>query len=270
MGMRVVGYCRVSTKNQTGEDKYGIRSQKKDIMEFCEKNGYDIIEWFIDEAVSGAKDDTDRPELRKILNGEFKEPPIYAVVVAKSDRLARDIEKYYGFKYLLKRNKIEVISISEDFGSAGLYAPIYEAVTAVFAQMERQFINARMSGGRAIKAAKGGYAGGRPPFGYMVDKNEKNLVINEKEAKVVKRIFELKYGYGMTSPFRIAESLNEDGYRCRSGGVFYNSNVKRILDNENFYLGMCKYGKDSDWIPGLHKPILTKGFLDSLTQGQSE
>ena len=159
--MRVVGYCRTSTEGQCGEDKFGIEAQKQSIIGYCQEHDMEIVEWFIDEAVSGAS--LNPPAFNAILNGGIKNPPIEAVVVAKADRVARDIEKYFGFKFLLKRQDISLISVQEDFGSAGIFAPIYEAISAVFAQMEREFITQRMSGGRRAKAATGGYSGGKAP-----------------------------------------------------------------------------------------------------------
>ena len=255
--MNVVAYCRVSTEGQTGEERYGIDVQRRDITEYCEKSGMNIVRWYIEGAVSGAADDDERPELRKILNGEITNPPIKAVVVAKSDRLARDIERYYGFKYMLKRNNIDVISISEDFGSAGMYAPVYEAITAVFAQMERQFIAARMGGGRAVKAARGGYSGGKAPYGYCARRGDKSLAINEAEAVMVRRIFELREQEGQTMK-AICQTLKAEGYVTRKGGDFQISTIRYILENRKTYEGYYKYGKGGEWVEGLHKPILER------------
>ena len=52
---KAVGYCRVSTDGQVGEDKFGIDSQKEQILEYAKRNDYEILEWFIDEGVSGVK-----------------------------------------------------------------------------------------------------------------------------------------------------------------------------------------------------------------------
>jgi DNA invertase Pin-like site-specific DNA recombinase len=46
---KAVGYCRVSTDGQVGEDKFGIDSQKEQILEYAKRNDYEILEWFIDE-----------------------------------------------------------------------------------------------------------------------------------------------------------------------------------------------------------------------------
>lgn len=253
--IRAVAYCRVSTDGQVGEDKYGIESQKRDIAEYCEKHNIEIVQWYVDEGISGAKDDRDRPELRKILNGEVTNPPIKAVVVAKSDRLSREIEQYYWFKYTFKRNNINLISVAEDFGSAGKLAPIYEAVTAVFAQMEREMIAARMGGGRQIKAARGGYSGGKPPYGYSAERGSRVLTVNEDEAKLVRRIFELRDKKKVTMQ-GICNALKADGYKTRSGGDFQTSTVQYILGNRKMYEGYYKYGGSDDWVKGVHEPIL--------------
>ena len=251
----VVGYCRVSTDNQTGEDKYGIDVQKKDILEYCERNELNLVKWYIEEAVSGSKDTDDRPELKKILNGEIMNPPIKAVVIAKNDRLARDIENYYGFRYLLKRNNIEVISVQEDFGAMGMYAPVYEAISTAFAQLERTFITMRMSGGREVKAARGGYSGGKAPYGYNATRGGKELTVNEEEAKMIRRIFELKEVENKTL-LDICNTLKEEGYKTRKNGDFQISTVQYILKNRKTYEGYYKYGKEGEWVKGLHKPIL--------------
>lgn len=249
--MKAVAYCRVSTKGQTGEDKYGIDAQKRDIAEYCAKKKIEIVQWFVDEGVSGAK--ADRPELRKILNGEISNPPIKAVVVAKTDRLSREIEQYYWFKYAFKRMNIELLSVNEDFGSAGTFAPIYEAITAAFAQMEREMIAMRMSGGRSVKATKGGYAGGKAPYGYIAEKGSRVLTVNEDEAAVVREIF--AYRDSGKTLAAICDKLTEDGRKARNGNDFQISTVQYILNNRKTYEGYYRYG-NGEWVRGVHAPIL--------------
>lgn len=250
--MRVVGYCRTSTEGQCGEDKFGIEAQQQAISGYCQEHDMEIVEWFIDEAVSGAS--LNPPAFNAILNGGIKNPPIEAVVVAKADRVARDIEKYFGFKFLLKRQDISLISVQEDFGSAGIFAPIYEAISAVFAQMEREFITQRMSGGRRAKAATGGYSGGKAPYGYQSVRGSKSLELCEKEVPLVKRIFELREQEDRTMK-EICETLKAEGFQTRKGGDFQISTIKYILDNRKTYEGFYKYG-DGSWVQGKHPAIL--------------
>lgn len=251
----VVGYCRVSTEGQTGEDKYGIDAQKRDIQDYCEKNGCTLLRWYVEEAVSGSTDDRDRPELTKILNGDITNPPIQAVIVAKNDRLARSIENFYGFKYLLKRSGIDLISVAEDFGEVGLYKPIYEAISAAFAELERSFITMRMTSGRAVKAMQGGYAGGKPPFGYRANPAARQYELCPEEAETVRLIFRLREEEGCTMK-EICERLEAMGKTTRKGNSFHISGIQSILNNRKTYEGFYKYGPEGEWVQGRHQPIL--------------
>ena len=248
----VVAYCRVSTDGQVGEDKFGIEAQKEQIMEYCSRNDMQISAWYIDEGVSGAKEE--RPEFDKILfsDGEVENPPVEAVVVAKSDRVARDINIYYYYKMLLRKKDVQLISISEDFGQFGVFSNMLEAFTLCVAEMERQNITKRTSSGRAVKASKGGYSGGRPPYGYKSQNGV--LTVIDDEADVVREVFAMKNG-GATYK-QIVDKLNAEGRKSRSGSAWAISTLQVILGNEKLYRGFYRYGKTEDWVKGQHKAIL--------------
>lgn len=252
----VVAYIRVSTEGQVGEDKFGLDVQKQQIVEYCEKHEMTITGWFADEGESGAKE---RPGFDEIVYGEMSNPPVEAVVVAKTDRVARDIEVYYYYKMLLRKKGITLISIAEDFGQMGAFSAILEAFTVCVAKMERENINKRTSSGRAIKSARGGYSGGRTPFGYKAENRQ--MVIVPEEAEVVREIFRLKDGEGMTYQ-AVVDRLNAEGKLNRSGKPFVISTVQTIYENKNVYMGLYRYGKrsnkDAEWVQGQHEPILTE------------
>lgn len=246
----VVAYTRVSTDGQVGEDKFGLEVQRQQIVEYCEKHDMAILRWYTDEGESGAKT---RPGFDEIVYGEVSNPPIEAVVVAKTDRVARNIEIYYYYKMLLRNKSIELISIAEDFGQFGVFSSMLESFTLCVAQMERENIMKRTSAGRYVKAAKGGYSGGKTPCGYRAEKG--NLVIVPEEAELVKRIFRMRDEEGMT--YRaIANSLNEAGERTRHGKSYSVSTIQWIYENRKTYQGYYRYGRNSDWIKGQHEPIL--------------
>lgn len=230
----VVAYIRVSTEGQV--DKYGLDAQRKDIMEYCASRDLYISKWYVEKGVSGAKDD--RPEWNKILYGDVTNPPYEAVVVAKNDRVARDINIYYYFKMLLKKKEVELISVAEDFGEFGIMAHFLEAFTLCVAEMERKNITQRTLSGRKQKAGKGGYAGGRCPYGYYVSDHE--LRVNSEQAECVRKVFEMRNS-GMKLK-EIAEAVNKMGYRTQKGLVFQIGNIQNILKNERLYKGKLNYG----------------------------
>ena len=247
--MNAIGYIRVSTDAQAGEDRFGIEAQKEQISKYASDHSITIVDWMKDE-ISGTKDR--RPAFDQIIYGDITNPPYEAVIVAKNDRIARDINVYFFFKMMLKKKNIALISISEDFGQFGVFSSILEAFTMCVAEMERDNINKRTSMGRGVKASQGGYSGGRPPFGYTVQ--NKQLLIVPEEAKLVSEIFKMNQS-GATLQ-AIADFANESGLKTHNGSEFRTSTIQTILANRKMYEGYYRYGKQQDWVKGLHEPIL--------------
>ena len=251
MYKNAVGYIRVSTDGQVGEDKYGIDSQKQSILLYANKNGYNVVKWFIEEGVSGAEDK--RPQLDKILySDDVSNPPFEVVIVSKSDRIARDIKLYFYYLYTLEKKNIKLLSVSEKFDDDNGLGGVYRSLILFVAEQERKNIAIRTSSGRRTKARAGGYSGGRSPYGYKVEKGQ--LVINESEVPIVKAVFEgLEQGKTL---WQIADGLTESGFTTRKGTPFRESHIRSIRDNRPFYEGLYKYGKDMNWVKGIHTPIL--------------
>lgn len=246
-----IGYIRVSTKAQAEDDKFGIDTQKQEILLYANENGYQIVEWYI-EQISG--NDDERPVFDgQIINGRMvSNPPIEAVITFKTDRVARNMKLYFYYLYMLEKRNIKLLSVKEDFGGNEDLANLYRAILQFVAEQERKNIALRTGRGRSLKAACGGYGGGQPPYGYKVLNG--NLVHNEAEVGTVIKIFEM-LDRGM-SLLDTAEWLNDNGYKTRSGKKFYASNISSIKKNRPLYEGMYKYGKGSAWIKGVHEPIL--------------
>ncbi|MCD8201760.1 MAG: recombinase family protein [Clostridia bacterium] len=254
--MRVIGYLRVSTDEQVGEDKFGLEAQERQIREFCEKKGHDIYGWVRDEARSGADFRPGFDELaftERYTSNEYK-----AVVVAKFDRVARDINVYYYYKMALKRKDIDLISVSEDFGEYGAMASAFEALTLVFAEMEKKNIMLRTEHGKETKASHGGWVGGTAPYGY--DGVHGKLVVNPEEAEGVRAIFALRFDYGKTYDEIIEYTLSpEHVFLSKNGRPFSKSSILWILRNKKLYQGYYRYNH-TDWVKGRHEPIIDKKY----------
>ena len=245
--MKVIAYLRVSTKGQAEEDKFGLDSQRAMIEDYCVSHGYEIVKWYEDRGISGAKED--RPAFNEILCGDLGEAQ--ALIVAKSDRIARDVYIYFAYKNELRKKGIDVISVAEDFGDQGVFTVVLDAMLAAMAEIERQNITMRTSGGRKVKAKSGGYSGGKAPYGYSVSNH--SLVIEPIEAQIVQDVYAMR-GKGL-SQRGIADKLNEMGRRTRSNGEFTKDQVRNILENKKTYEGYYRYG-GSEWVKGEHQAII--------------
>lgn len=250
-----IGYIRVSTEEQSSDEKYGIQSQKLAILTYALANDYDVVEWIVD-VISGVKDN--RPEFDKILYHPEELPPHEAVIVFKNDRVARDTKLYFYYFYTLEKRNIQLMSTEEHFSEGDDFANIYRSLLMFVAEQERRNIALRTGRGRSLKAKCGGYSGGRIAYGYSV--SDGKLVVNPVEKKLVLRIYELA-DIPMT---QICDTLYEEGFRTRKGGRFQVSTVRGILGNRKFYEGMYRYGKDMDWVQGVQEPLLTGGVSHVL------
>jgi len=246
--MKAIGYVRVSTSEQ--DEKFGKSAQKDAIRQYAKLHGYEIVAWFEDVG-SGVSDE--RPQWNKVLVADdITNPPFQAVIVFKSDRVARDTKLYFYYLYLLEKKGVQLISVVENFGDDEAFANIYRSMMLFVAEQERKNIALRTSHGRKIKALNGGYAGGGIPFGYKVVQGR--LEIDEIEGKVVQDMFAM--ADDNVSQKKIAEYLNENGIKTKFGKNWTQPQVHYILNNRKLYEGYSKYGKDAKWVKGVHTPLI--------------
>lgn len=249
--MKAAAYIRVSTDGQTGEDAFGLAAQEEAIKSYAAAKGINIVAWHKDEGISGAT--LDRPGLQQILTdaagGTFE-----ALLVAKGDRVARDLfVSLFVEKQLLVHN-IEIISVSEPISGNDPMNTAFRQMMGVFAQLEKNMIAARMAGGRKQKARGGGYAGGGAAIGYTATRGGKALQLDQGKALTVKRVFALRAEQpGMTLQ-QMADILNSEGHTTAQGKQFKAMQVKRILDRQGLYSGLYTYsGIEAE---GKHEAIL--------------
>jgi len=248
---QAVGYQRVSTENQVGDDKFGLVDQKQSIEAFALREGFEIVAWYSDEGISGAT--LERPALQDMLTSS-KDGSFCAVIVAKMDRIARDLMAQLWIEKELLKNNIELISVAEPFRGQDPSSILFRQIIGAFAQFEKSRIAERLSGGRKQKAKTGGFAGGGVPLGYDCKRGEKAFSLNEEKAEVIKRTFELRQTNPDWSLDKIANQLNLEGFSTKENKPFHRMQVKRVLDRANLYKGGYKYS-DIQAL-GQHKAIL--------------
>lgn len=236
--MKVVGYLRVSTEGQTGDDKFGLAEQKDAITTYAKRNDFGIVSWYSDEGISGAT--LDRPALQTMItdaaDGIFK-----GVLVAKMDRVARDLMAQLWIEKELMKADVEIISVAEPFRGQDPANVLFRQIIGAFAQFEKARIAERMSGGRKQKARTGGYAGGAAAIGYKAERGGKALEVDQEKAQTVRRAFQLRAGHPDWSLQTIADRLNAEGHTTAQGKSFHKIQVKRILDRRSLYVGTYQY-----------------------------
>ena len=105
--MKGVIYARYSSDNQREES---IEGQLRECKAFAEKNGIQIIDNYIDRALSAKTDN--RPAFQKMITDSAKEQ-FDVIIVWKLDRFARNRYDLAHYKAILKRKNVRVISATE-------------------------------------------------------------------------------------------------------------------------------------------------------------
>ena len=109
---RVAAYCRVSTDSE--EQLTSYQNQMRVYTEMIAANKeWEFAGLYADEGISGTRADK-RPEFqRMIASAKSKEHPYDVILVWKFSRFARNQEESIVYKSMLKKNGIDVISVSE-------------------------------------------------------------------------------------------------------------------------------------------------------------
>lgn len=249
--MKALGYVRVSTENQNGSDTYGLETQRAAIAKYCQDNELELVQVFEDPALSGSLEALKRPGLRALLEAVREGDK---VIVARLDRIARDLYLSLWIEKEIRKADAELISISEPYRWNDPTQKLLLNIIMSFAEFEKSLITSRLSSGRKTKARQGGYAGGKAPIGYTAERGDKALTVDEDKAGTVKRVFELRDAFPYATLLKIANILNVEGHTTKEGKQFRTTQVRRILDRRAVYEGCYKYsGVETE---GQHEAIL--------------
>lgn len=245
---RACVYTRVSTAEQANEG-YSIEEQERMCKAAIESKGWYYVTTYSDPGITGRT--MERPGLKAMINA-IETKQVDAVVIYKLDRLSRkQRDTMTIIEDVLLKNDVALISLNETLDTSTPWGRAMIGILSSFNQMESENIQMRTAMGRRAKVEKGGYAGGKPPLGYRAV--DGNLVIVPEEAEIVREVFRLRTE-GKTL-HGIADALNAEGYKTKSGKEFLHSTVNVILNNEQTYRGTYKYGKGTD-VENHHEAIL--------------
>jgi DNA invertase Pin-like site-specific DNA recombinase len=206
----VVIYRRVSTTEQA-DSGLGLDAQLESIEKFVEARGWTVVASYQDEGVSGTADADGRPGLAAAL-ADIDERRAATLVVAKTDRLARDLHMLLG---LLKHVDAAEASVVAVDGTIDTTTPMGKCMTSVagaFAALERDLIAARTREALAAKKRAGDRLGRPVQLG----------------AEIRERIASMRSsGAGWTE---IANTLNADGVPTARGGAWFPSTVRNVVE----------------------------------------
>lgn len=248
--MRAAIYARFSTDKQR---EASIDDQFRVAERLAAEHGFEVVAKFSDAAISGGT--TKRPDYQRLLESA-RAREIDAIVCEDSSRLWRNSAEQQ--QRLAELYDLGICVVGRDLDTRVEGSHFVGAIFGATNEHFRREIGRKTYRGQEGNAINHRSTGGRA-YGYIpaCESGAKQIEINEKEAAVVRRIFQM-FADG-SSPRTIAEQLNADGVPSpgaswhrksrRSDGVWLASAIhgdpKRgigILNNAR-YIGRITWGK---------------------------
>lgn len=150
--LKVAIYARVSTREQTAEN------QLEDLRRYCAGRGWEIAKEFVDQGISGSKDD--RPALRELMD-TVRKRLVDAVLVWRFDRFARSLKHLINTLTEFNELGVHFVSYSESLDTSSSQGRLVFSILGAIGEFERDLITERVNSGiRRAKAA--GVQFGRP------------------------------------------------------------------------------------------------------------
>lgn len=220
--MKYIAYYRVSTKQQE-RSGLGLEAQRTSVMNYLKARGIDQEPPSYTEAESGK--DADRAQLREAIAHAKRDGA--TLLVAKLDRLSRDVAFIFTLKTELERASIDFLVC--DMPEANT---LTLGIMASMAQHERELISKRTKAG-LDEARKRGTKLGTPENLTADARKKAHQAITQKALNDQAS----RFAYHFIRPLRaegvsfreIARQLNDEGYRTSQGTKFHASQVSRIL-----------------------------------------
>lgn len=245
---RVGLYIRLSREDGDKEESSSVTNQREILKRYVsEQENFFIVKEYVDDGWTGTN--FDRPKFKEMI--EDIEAGIIDTVITKDlSRLGRERlgVGHYTEIYFPEHNVryIALLDNIDTYIDSGMndMAPFKGVINDMYVRD----ISKKIRSSLIERKKAGNFLGVTAPYGYKKDPNNKfHLVINEKEAEIVKRVFRLYLeGNGLT---RIAQILTKDGVpvpgesrdigKTRKTALYSSwkqTTIRRILDNR-VYLG---------------------------------
>ena len=145
---RVAIYARVSTTNH-GQD---VTLQTRELEQFAQARGWQVVGSYVDAGVSGAKDS--RPELNRLMADAHKRR-FDVVCVWRFDRFARSVSHLLRALETFKALGIDFVSFSEQMDTSTPAGKMVFTVLGAVAELERSLTVERVRAGLRNARAKG-------------------------------------------------------------------------------------------------------------------
>ena len=246
---RLAAYCRVSSDS---EDQLHSFAAQVCYYTNYEKQHPDIelVGVYADEGLSGTSM-KNRNELQRLIQ-DCEHGKIDRVITKSVSRFARNTHDLLQTVRLLKSLGVTVLFEEQGIDTAKLNSEMFLTFPGMIAQQESESISGNMRWSYKKRMESGEFNTCSPAYGF--DLIDGKLVVNQSEAAVIRRIFDM-YLQGIGKE-RIADILNEEGVPKKRDTKRWNQRmISYILINER-YMGDALLQKfyTTDTLPYKKRP----------------
>ena len=231
--LRVTFYARVSTDKD--EQLNSLENQVQYYTELIQsKPNWTYIEGYIDEGISGTstkKRGSFNRMIRDAKAGRFD-----FIITKEISRFSRSTLDSIKYTQELLEHDVGVLFQNDNINTLDSDSEFRLVVMAGVAQDEVRKLSDRLKFGFRQAIKNGHVLGNDKLWGY--DKKDCVLTINEEEAQVVRRIFDL-YANQQIGIRRISQMLYDEGFTSRKGNAFNVLTIRHILCNPKYKGWYC-------------------------------
>jgi DNA invertase Pin-like site-specific DNA recombinase len=191
---KVAIYARVSTDGQTSEN------QLLELRAVADRNGWVVVDEYVDHAISGAKGRDQRPALDAMLTASVRKD--FDIVMAWSvDRLGRSLQHLVSFLGEIHAKGVDLYLHQQGLDTSTPAGKAMFQMLGVFSEFEREMIRDRVKSGLARAKAKG-RVGGRPRLPIKITKT----ILNKHATGLSIRKIAKEIGVGVSTVQRTVKA----------------------------------------------------------------
>lgn len=226
--IRLAAYCRVSSDST--DQLHSFAAQIRYYSDYTKKHPeYELVDIYADEGITGTEMKK-RDELNRLIR-DCKKGLIDRIIVKSVSRFARNTEELLVTLRMLTDLGVSVYFEEQGIDTDKLNMEMIVTFPGMAAQQESVNISGNMRWSYQKRMQSGEFNCTCPAYGFDLINGQ--MVINETEAIVIRRIFSLYLqGFGMQA---IANILNDEGVPRRYGHThWYSGTIKYVLTNERY------------------------------------
>lgn len=227
LNIRVTYYVRVSTLKE--EQDSSVDNQTAHFEKLIEEHpNWTYVQGYVDR-IRGESAINRENFMRMVDDGKMGKFDL--ILTKEVSRFARNTIDSLTYTRELLRCGVGVFFQNDNICTVDGDAEFRLTIMSSIAQDEVRKLSERVKFGHKQSIENGVVMGNSRIYGY--DKNKGKLVVNEKEAEMVRLIFDM-YSTGKYALRAIERKLYELGYRSRNGNKIHHNTISAIITNPKY------------------------------------